>query len=153
MDLHIGWEFELFGRKALFILKGFLCVIAILFRITNTQMSALNNSREKLQFELFQNKSVLHFTHRGCGFFMKHNEKHISGGFILLTNTTEDLLWWVVWDSYRGTTKGTGCHQRTQACSMQILCKIHICKCMFLSASQTVGYIHIPDNYWALEKH
>ena len=50
------------GRKALFILKVFLYFIAILLRIANIYMFVLNNSLEKPQFKLFQNRSVLNFT-------------------------------------------------------------------------------------------
>lgn len=53
MDLHVGWEFELFGRKALFILKVFLCFIAILLRIAIIYMSVLNNALGRPQFKLF----------------------------------------------------------------------------------------------------
>lgn len=124
MDLHIGWELELFGGKALYILKVFLHFIAILFRIANIYTSALNNSLEKPQFKLFQNKSVLNSTLRWFGLFMKRNEKRILGGFILLTNTTEDPLWWVVWGWYEGSTKGTGGYQRTHT-HTHTLCKFY----------------------------
>lgn len=79
MDLHTGWEFELFGRKALFILKVFLHFIAILLRTANIYMSVLNNGLGSPQFKLFQSKSFSDFTLRGCGHFMMHNEKHILG--------------------------------------------------------------------------
>lgn len=80
------------GRKVLFILKVFSYFIAIL-RIANIYMFVLNNSLEKPQFKLFQNKLFLNFTLRECGFFMTFNQKYILEGFILLTSTTKDPLW------------------------------------------------------------
>lgn len=56
-------------------------------------MFVLNNSLEKPQFKLFQNKSFLNFTLRVYGFFMTLNQKYILEGFILLTSTTKDPLW------------------------------------------------------------
>lgn len=78
MDLmHRMREFELLGRKALYILKVVSYFISIFLRIGNIYMFVLNSSLEKPQFKLFQNKSFLIFTLREYGFFMTLNKKYI----------------------------------------------------------------------------
>ena len=155
--MHRMREFELLGRKALYILKVFSYFISIFLRIGNIYMFVLNSSLEKPQFKLFQNKSFLNFTLREYGFFMTLNKKYIW----------KDLFYWWVpleihygeWfgastkQSWKGVSVIRG-HTHTHTLSLSLYANtcVQMYVYIYISNSCITIFVHIPDNYWPLKK-